>query len=95
MVRTTRLETLSDLSGASGAFPVTFSFEGSAYTVDVTDAEWATLSGVLDPYIKAGREVTAAGKACQGRSQPDSAQPRCALEIWCWCPRCYGWDLFA
>ncbi len=48
---------IDDISGETGARTRTFSLDGTAYEVDLTDASFADLRSALKPFIKAGRPV--------------------------------------
>ena len=50
----------SDLSGEEldeSATPTTFTFDGTSYEIDLTDAERAAFEKALDPYIQVARRA--------------------------------------
>ncbi|WP_328496767.1 Lsr2 family protein [Streptomyces sp. NBC_00414] len=49
----------SDLSGEPDAETVSFAFDGTAYTVDLTEGEKDELAKVLKPYLDVAEEATA------------------------------------
>ena len=78
---------IDDLTGDTGARTRTIRFDGVDYEIDLTDASFATLRGVLKPYVRAGRAVSgkpaatrrpAAGKARSGGAVSDST----AIRAW-------------
>ncbi|WP_405538098.1 Lsr2 family protein [Streptomyces sp. NBC_00075] len=58
-----RVITESDLSGEPDAETVSFAFDGTAYTVDLTEAEKEELAKVLKPYLDVAEEATSTGQA--------------------------------
>ena len=49
---------IDDLTGETGARPRTLAFDGVEYEIDLTDASFAELRGLLKPYLRAGRAVS-------------------------------------
>lgn len=59
MAKKTIAKYFSDISGEeidTNSPTVTFSFDGTAYAVDLTESERTTFSEALAPYIEAGRK---------------------------------------
>ena len=55
---------IDDLTGETGARPRTLAFDGVEYEIDLTDASFSELRGLLKPYLRAGRAVS--GKPSPG-----------------------------
>lgn len=53
---------IDDMSGEEGASTRSFSIDGTAYEVDLTDSNAAKLLKSLDPYIKVARKKGSAPK---------------------------------
>ena len=64
MSRKTIVTVTSDLSGEPDARPVTVSWQGSTYEIDLTDSEVDALAAMMAPYVTSGRRITgSAGKS--------------------------------
>ena len=53
---------------------LTFSLDGVAYEIDLTDANAAKLRDSLAPYVSAGRRISASQSASSGRKRRRSGQ---------------------
>jgi len=81
---------IDDLTGETGARPRTLAFDGVEYEIDLTDASFSELRGLLKPYLRAGRAVsgkpsTARRPASNGvRRRPGSkpAPDSAAIRAW-------------
>uniref|UniRef100_A0AAU2A9C8 Lsr2 family protein n=1 Tax=Streptomyces sp. NBC_00093 TaxID=2975649 RepID=A0AAU2A9C8_9ACTN len=72
-----RVITESDLSGEPDAETVSFAFDGTAYTVDLTEAEKEELAKVLKPYLDVAEEATAGQVSIPAQpTGPDPAKVR-------------------
>ncbi|HEY4991214.1 MAG TPA: Lsr2 family protein [Nakamurella sp.] len=80
MVKNVSVVTTDDLDGSQGAETVAFGLDGVSYEIDLAPANRARLSGVLAPFIAAGRRVSRSshryGAGTAARSQPDRAAVR-------------------
>jgi len=71
MATKTVVHRFSDISGDAldaSVKPMSFSLDGSAYEIDLTNGELSDLHKVLAPYIRAARQVT--GKRSANRPRP-------------------------
>lgn len=57
MAQKVQVVLVDDLDGGPGDQTVTFSYQGVAYEIDLSDANAAKLADVLAPYIGHGRKV--------------------------------------
>lgn len=76
-----RIETLTydDLDGSEGADTIQFGYLGTSYEVDLSEANRFALGAALEPYITAGRKVSA-GVKVQG-PRTDKAVTK-AIRVW-------------
>jgi hypothetical protein len=65
-----------DLDGSADAQEVTFSFQGSEYTIDLGEKNLAALEKALKPYIDAATKTTSGSKRSPRKSVAKSAGAR-------------------
>jgi hypothetical protein len=58
MARTTITQITDDLDGSKDASEVSFAFDGTHYTIDLSNKNRTALQKLLKPYIEAGTKVT-------------------------------------
>ena len=79
-------ELISDLSGRPADETVTFSIDGVAYEIDLTEAEAFKLRNMLQPYVKNGQKAAKTGKT--GRvvlGSGSSSRTQQLREVRAWC----------
>ncbi len=69
----------SDLSGEEGAETVTYAFEGTAYSIDLTETEKKTLHEALLPFITRSQVK---GKRGGGTGVKSSPEELAAIRTW-------------
>lgn len=57
MAKTTIVQVTDDLDGSKGAEEVSFSFQGTDYTIDLAKKNLSSLEKALKPYIEAATKV--------------------------------------
>lgn len=58
MATTTITQITDDLDGSKGAKSYSFSWQGTAYTIDLNSKNFKALDKLLQPYIEAATKVT-------------------------------------
>ena len=72
MAKTTITQITDDIDGSKNADEVSFSFEGSSWTIDLTSKNKAKLEAALKPYMDAGTRTSGRG----GRRSSKSSSSR-------------------
>lgn len=80
MARETRVTITDDLDGSEGASTYRFSWQSTAYEIDLTDAHRDDMLRSLEPFIAAARK-TASSPRRRGASQPQGDR---AADIRAW-----------
>ena len=77
---------IDDLDGKKADRTVEFSLDGTAYTIDLSDANAGKLRKALDPFINAGTRVgrgsgrgPTRSSTLRGRRRPRAAEPPTAV----------------
>ena len=71
---------IDDLTGDTGARTRTLTFDGVEYEIDLTDASFAELRGLLKPYLRAGRQVGGAAASGSRRTRGASSGGKAPTE---------------
>jgi len=62
---------------------VSFSFEGDAFEIDLSNKNAEHLHGLLEPYLTAGRRIRGAGRQSRGTGSPVTKNPELqAIRDW-------------
>lgn len=81
MARKIEVTMIDDIDGTSPASTVEFSFEGTSYEVDLSEANKAKLAQALEPYLEAGRKVQGSRRRGRKSSTPGGVDPA-AVRRW-------------
>jgi hypothetical protein len=76
MARTTIVQITDDLDGSADAQEVTFSVQGTDYTIDLGKKNLAALEKALKPYIDAATKTASGAKRTAKKSATKSGPPR-------------------
>ena len=72
-----RVITESDLSGEPDAVTVAFGFDGTAYTIDLTESEKEEFAKLLSPYLDVAEEASSGQASIPAQATgPDPAKVR-------------------
>jgi hypothetical protein len=69
MAKTTIVQVSDDLDGSANASEVSFAFEGTEYTIDLSSKNRKNLEKALQPYIEAGAKVSGRGARSSTRAK--------------------------
>lgn len=71
-----------DLDGSDGADTVTFSIDGVAYEIDLSESNARKLHAALQPYVDAGRRIGRNAASTARRSAPGPSRDLNAIREW-------------
>ena len=67
MAKNTTVTVTDDIDGSSGAEEVSFSYKGTAYTIDLSKRNASAFDKALKPYLEAATKVSVRTAATRGR----------------------------
>jgi hypothetical protein len=79
MATKTIINLIDDLTGAPAAGTIEFSYEGTNYTIDLTDKNAARLRKTLAPYIEHGQR---ASRRAPAPAPDDTVAGRARIRAW-------------
>lgn len=83
MARTTHVVITDDMDGSEGAQEVSFAFQGTEYTIDLSPKNLAKLEKSLTPYIEAGTRVPSSRRgARRGSGSASGKSDAAAIRAW-------------
>ena len=86
MAKTTIVQISDDLDGSPNANEVRFAFEGSEYTIDLSNRNRKALEKALRPYIEAATKVTArragSNRSVRSKRSGDSSVDLATVRAW-------------
>lgn len=83
MAKTTHVVITDDLDGSDGAEEVSFAFQGTEYTVDLSEKNRVKLEKALAPFIEAGTRVPATRRSSRrGSGTTAGKSDAAAIRAW-------------
>jgi hypothetical protein len=76
MAQRTRIELFDDIDNGPADETLVFSIDGRSYEIDLSAKNAKALRSALEPYIAAGRKVSAAGKRRRAAGSGDAGDIR-------------------
>lgn len=73
-----------DIDGSEAAETVSFSLDGTAYEIDLSESNADSLRGALAPYVGHARKVSARGRATRRGGSSGSSGGASAADVRAW-----------
>jgi hypothetical protein len=82
MAKKTITQIIDDLDGSKNAETYSFAWQGTEYSIDLSNKNFKALDKLLQPYIKAGTKVTRRGRTTTSKPAKSSRRNLADVRAW-------------